>query len=204
MLKIIRPHKLFTQLPEAGWKDARLDVVFPRDQGSWLLDTAVLVALGRLIEARAVFEFGTSIGLNSFNLLNNLDLDNIYTIDNQVFDDYVFDDVLYVKQGKKGALNHMVVDSLEFETAPLRGKIDLVFIDGGHDYETVRSDTIKAFEMIDMNGPCVIAWHDYGNMDFPGVTRLVNEQSEEFDIFHVQDSLTAFTIFNLKLEGLDG
>lgn len=47
---------------------------------------------------------------------------------------------------------------------------DVVFIDGNHDYEYVKSDTELVIEKYH---PKVIIWHDY-NME-PGVTRFLNE-----------------------------
>lgn len=58
------------------------------------------------------------------------------------------------------------------ETVTIHQKVDLLFIDGAHDYSSVWAD-LHAF------APCVraggiIAGHDY-HVDFPGVVRAVND-----------------------------
>lgn len=220
MLIKIRPSKLFTLLPEEGWQHRTLNVVFPRDQGSWLLDTAILVALGRLLKVKYIFEFGTSIGINAWNLVNNVNLDKLYTLDIKNRSPHVWyspkpkvekDMHFRVKQSieigpipaRATIIKCLIDDSRKFDTGPLKGKIDMVFIDGGHDYLTVASDTIKAMEMLDMVGGCVLAWHDYNNNPFPGVKKLVDEYSDSMDIFYVEDSLMAFAVFG-KPEISDG
>lgn len=52
-------------------------------------------------------------------------------------------------------------------------KVDMVFIDGDHRYETVIRDIKKAHELVRNNG--LICGHDYGHTKWPGVERAVNE-----------------------------
>ena len=51
------------------------------------------------------------------------------------------------------------INSLEFDETEFTNKCDLIFIDGGHTYSIVKSDSEKAFKMISKNG--YIFWHDY-------------------------------------------
>jgi hypothetical protein len=51
-------------------------------------------------------------------------------------------------------------DSKTFDYAPYHGTCDLVFIDGDHSYDGVRSDTEHAFRLL-RDDRSVIVWHDY-------------------------------------------
>lgn len=69
-------------------------------------------------------------------------------------------------------------NSRELQAADLPDA-DLVFIDGGHDYETVRSDTRLAEEIVRPGG--VIVWHDYNAVPGIGVRRLIDELNTQRD-----------------------
>lgn len=56
---------------------------------------------------------------------------------------------------------------------------DFVFIDGGHDYLTVLSDTQLAMEMVGLRGGGVIVWHDYNHHPEICVKRVVDELNEK-------------------------
>lgn len=59
-------------------------------------------------------------------------------------------------------------NSMHFDFATLNQKFDLIFIDGDHSYEGVKSDTSKVYDLLkDENS--IIVWHDYGYN--PEVTR---------------------------------
>ena len=55
--------------------------------------------------------------------------------------------------------------------------IDLVFIDGNHSYEYVKNDLERYYKCVRNNG--VIAVHDYGHLNFPGVKKAVDEFVEK-------------------------
>jgi predicted O-methyltransferase YrrM len=63
-------------------------------------------------------------------------------------------------------------DSARFDFGSFRGQIDLVFVDGAHTYEYVRSDSRNALEMLAPNG--VVVWDDC-NYVCPGVSRRLLE-----------------------------
>lgn len=59
-------------------------------------------------------------------------------------------------------VTHLQGNSLTFDYSSLNKKFDLLFIDGDHHYESVKSDTKNAFTLFkDENA--IIVWHDYGN-----------------------------------------
>jgi hypothetical protein len=52
-------------------------------------------------------------------------------------------------------------DSRSFDFGGLQKKFDLLFIDGDHHYDTVKSDTEKVFEHL-VHDESIVVWHDYG------------------------------------------
>lgn len=52
-------------------------------------------------------------------------------------------------------------------------KVDMVFIDGDHRYESVKRDIKKALELLKPDG--LICGHDYGHPLWTGVTKAVDE-----------------------------
>ena len=65
-------------------------------------------------------------------------------------------------------------------------KIDYVFLDGGHDYETVKNDLNCCIEVVDNNG--TILCDDYNLSYAPGVKKAIDEFVEvknySFEILH--------------------
>ena len=64
-----------------------------------------------------------------------------------------------------------------------------VFIDGGHDFATVKSDTENAFQLVRTDRPSCVLWHDYRNPEYSGLTFYLEELSKETDIFHIEDTM---------------
>ena len=55
--------------------------------------------------------------------------------------------------------------------------IDYVFLDGGHEYETIKNDLINCIEVINKNG--TILCDDYNLSYAPGVKRAIDEFTKE-------------------------
>jgi predicted O-methyltransferase YrrM len=55
----------------------------------------------------------------------------------------------------------------------LRPQFDFIFIDGSHDEDSVRQDLATA-QQVALPG-CVVAVHDYGDPDRPGLYKAVND-----------------------------
>lgn len=56
-------------------------------------------------------------------------------------------------------IEHIGADSTKFDFSTL-GKFDVIFIDGDHRYEAVKSDTENALKLL-KNENSIILWHDY-------------------------------------------
>lgn len=58
-------------------------------------------------------------------------------------------------------VTHLFGDSRSFDFGGLHKKFDLLFIDGDHHYDVVRSDTEKIFKHL-VHEKSIVVWHDYG------------------------------------------
>jgi len=52
-------------------------------------------------------------------------------------------------------------DSTSFDFSSLNDVFDLIFVDGDHHYDAVRSDTMNAYKLL-RNEHSTLVWHDYG------------------------------------------
>ena len=190
-----------------------MKIVLPDQRTPFLLDTAILLALAKLVQPRTYFEFGTYLGVQVINVAANLPPESrLYTLDldeesvaaqqdakqRQLTVDY-----LDAKQQKKLAfvrssfeerITPLYGDSNTYDFAPFHGRMDMLFVDGGHELPTVQSDTDNAFKMLSQDRMGCIAWHDYGNKDYPGLRTFIDGLSETRDMFFVEESLMVFFI----------
>ena len=181
-----------------------------------LLETAVLIALGKVVNARTVFEFGTLFGVQTLNLAMSLpDSARVFTLD---LDPDSFRQIMHLqheqdREASRVHLEHesklaflgtpyeeritrLFGDSNEFDFSPFRGTVDLVYVDGGHDLRTASSDTENALTMLPADARGCVAWHDYGNPNYPDLTRYLEELSRERAIYHVEESNICFFLQN--------
>jgi hypothetical protein len=91
----------------------------------------------------------------------------------------------------KFRLHLLKQDSREFDPSAhgLDGSVDIVFVDGGHDTETVTIDTANARKMIGDSG--VIIWHDFASNIHNDVTTFVNGLAEHEVVVCVQHTMLA-------------
>ncbi len=181
MMNHVRPYRIFNLLPGKP-QDRLVTLPIPSRPGSesltvQTLETMLLIAAAKSVNAVDSYEFGTSYGATTLNLAMNVGAVTTIDMSRRPVRDY---------DGSEFAENirEEIVNSHEYDAKPECA--DFVFIDGGHDYDTISIDTKNAFKMIRQVG--CIAWHDYGHPLFPDVTKYLDELSETIDIFHVQDS----------------
>ena len=138
-----------------------------------------LMSMCGLIKANEfkVFEFGTFRGLSTYHFALNSRY-SVHTIDvgediTEEFDSYEPGELF------KGTLiedniQNTISDSKTFDYSHLYGHFGFVFVDGGHDYETCKSDTINAFKLLGDTG--VIVWDDYNNdTEGFGIKQVIKE-----------------------------
>ncbi len=158
----------------------------------------VLGAMCKLLECRNVFEIGTYLGQTTWLLAHNNPDAHVFTLDLPTLDavdhlKYEVTDPEYFVVWDRGArfrgtpeagrITQLFGDSATFDFSQFHGKIDLVFIDGSHSMNYVRSDTDAAFRMLSDRG--TIVWDDY--LYYPGIYRVVNELAPLVDrpVFHI-------------------
>jgi len=146
-----------------------------------------------------VFEFGTSHGRTTLQLaLNSPEDARIYTLDlpegtYATFYGRAFPEEDILRKLPVGSLFRDHVESNKIEQLradsavahfdSLRGKIDLIFVDGDHSYDNVKNDSEKAFSMLSQRG--AILWHDYGSR-WSDVARYIGElASEKRGFYHL-------------------
>jgi len=96
-------------------------------------------------------------------------------------------------------VNHIAHNSLTFDFAQLKSKFDLVFIDGDHYEESVKTDTKNAFTILrDENS--IIVWHDYGlsagSIRWSVLAGILDgtPMDRRNKIFHISNSMCAIYI----------
>jgi precorrin-6B methylase 2 len=205
----IRRYRIFTLV--AGPPSERVaSVQIPPHRaagGVTLLETFVMVASLRLVAARRVFEFGTFFGSTTLNLaLNVPEEGEVFTLDldedqaviaKQHPADVNFTRTHLASQNLLDFLGSSVSskittlhgNSTNFDFSPWKDSIDFVFIDGGHDFATVRSDTESALQMVRKDVPSCILWHDYRNLEYCDLTGYLDDFSHRMDVFHVEDTM---------------
>ena len=78
---------------------------------------------------------------------------------------------------------------MEFNFEAYVDYVDLIFIDGAHDYEHVVADTATALTLLSRRG--VVLWHNYADILCPDVTRLLGELSERLLLFRLKNTTLA-------------
>jgi predicted O-methyltransferase YrrM len=167
-------------------------------------ELALLCAAVRWSKSRALFEFGTFDGRTAWHLARNagpgakvwtLDLPMDHPARFAPGHDRRVGRVNGIPVGEKfaetpesGRITQLYCDSLEFDPMPFEGTIDFCFIDGGHGYEHVHSDTANALRMIKPGG--LIFWHDYSRW-WPGVQRCLDECAATLPVFRVEGTALA-------------
>ncbi len=151
-----------------------------------LLETFLLLAAGRIVNPKRIFEIGTFRGLTTRILAANFPESAIYTLDLDQSHSVLPSRLL---PGNGRQIIPLEGHSMSFDFAAWEGTCGLVFVDGGHDYTTVAADTQQAFDMLQCPGPSAIVWHDCGNSQCPGVAQALQERPEA--IYQVEESQIA-------------
>ena len=210
MRHTLRPHRVFLLHRTDRPADRLASFVLPTDRTPRLLETAILIALLRALGARKVLEIGTLYGLQTLNLAANLPADgHVWTLD---LDEGALARAAHAPADRAIAEQHRAQahapafgslpwrervtqlwgDSTAFDFTPLLGRMNLVYVDGGHDTRTVASDSGRAFSLLDPDWPGAIVWHDDQNPAHPDVGTHLDELARDRDVFHVAETWLAF------------
>jgi hypothetical protein len=208
-MRHIRPYKIFT-LIEALPPQRVANIALPSRRGAGgtsLLETSLIIAASRIVDALRLFEFGTFLGSNTLNMALNTPVDaEIFTLDldgqcttegAQHPEDAPLTQMHlasrssldFIGSSVAGKIKTLIGNSTQFDFSAWRRSVDFVFIDGGHDVLTAKSDTENAFEMVTKDKPSCIMWHDYRSWNYPALTCYLDELAQEREMFHVEDTM---------------
>jgi hypothetical protein len=205
----IRPYKLFQALePPPSDRIVRTTLPYHRGGGSvTLLEMNLIMAASRIVVPNQVFEFGTFLGNTTLNLALNIpDSGTIFTLDmdeqqaRQAVQDAADAPLTEIHLASKSSLEFvgssveskikmLTGNSTTFDFSPWYESVELVFIDGGHDYATVQSDTENAFRMARRDKPSCVLWHDYLNRNYSGLSYYLDELSRLQQLVHIDDTM---------------
>lgn len=177
-------------------------------------ELAVICGIIRKEKPRAIFEIGTMNGRTTLNMALNAPEDaRIYTLDlpkedlgstrfpiserYQKLVDKPQSGELFLKYSAEALpavakIEQLFGDSGTFDFSRFRNAIDLVFIDGSHDFEYVLNDSAVALEML-RNGRGVILWHDYraGLEVVPALDAFLHKHPD-LEIRHIRNTSFAY------------
>lgn len=186
-----------------------LEHVPDADLATPISELAFMALITRAVSPAAIFEIGTFNGRTALNFAINSPEDCVvYTLDLPEGGDVPAD----VNVGLGSADQHLLAtrrvgsdyrgrdeaakikqlfgDSREFDFTPYYGKMDIVFVDGGHTYEIAASDTEQAIRMCRPGG--VIIWHDFANYgSYHDVTRAILDRLPPKEIVQLENSQLA-------------
>lgn len=104
---------------------------------------------------------------------------------------------------------HVEANSKTFDFKKLGQKFDLIFVDGDHSYDGVKSDTANVFNLL-KNENSIIVWHDYGTsyetIDWEVLAGVLDGTPAEKrgKLYQISNSLCAIYINgNFKTKVLD-
>lgn len=177
-----------------------------------------LMAIALMIvnkKPKALLEIGTFDGNTTLQMaINSIPEAIVHTIDLPSSGDggtrlpILQDDVKFVRDKAK-LIRKYVGSSIEkkiiqhfgdstaydFKKFTSSGLIDFCFIDGGHSYDCVKSDTENALQIMNTNG--IIMWHDF-TPNCPGVYRYLSQLSETQHLAHIAGTQLVIGIVKTK------
>lgn len=147
----------------------------------------VLSLITAHLSPRSIFEIGTASGQGTLLMarqapearIDTLDLGRTEAALGVQEDEPPWSDVesigeAYTASEHAGRITQHLGDSAAFDFGPFARRVELVFVDGAHTYDYVRSDSENALRMLSPGG--VIVWDDC-NYQNPGVGRALLELS---------------------------
>jgi precorrin-6B methylase 2 len=169
----------------SGGFETRLSLTTP-------IELCILAAITKAIAPNQIFEFGTAKGGTTCQFfLNTAANTQIYTLDKGAS---ISKESAIQNAFRSNRVHAISADSTKFDFTKFNEQINLIFIDGGHDYETVKSDTRHALKILRPGG--IIMWHDY-KPDHCGVFNYLNELGTDLNLIHIQG--TSFVAYQDKL-----
>lgn len=192
-------------------KEPNLDLRFDSRYGNInFMESVALAYIVHASEPRVIFEIGTFDGFSTYHLAKNSREDaRIYTLNLPVEEDaagdlhhyslieYQGDSQTHAELKGRGLgriykgtrvahkVTQLLGDSLTYDYTPFLRQVDLVFIDGGHSYRQVQSDTENALRMLSDRG--ILVWHDF-NAQHRDIHRFLRQLGRRKKLYHIVDT----------------
>lgn len=186
-----------TAFPEADFGAVELLYPLPSLHAVSSTELIILAAVTRAVQPARVLELGVAAGRTTINLALQAPAAEIIGIDlppdhpkramggslpgpsdinppGQLFANGQFGDRIRL----------VLQDLAEFDFASLANTVDLAFIDGHHDYESARRDTLGVLNTLRPGG--WVFWHDYPRFD--GVAEWLHELAAERQLTWLADT----------------
>lgn len=167
-------------------------------------ELAALCAAVRWLRPERLFEFGTYDGRTTWHLARNagpkatiwtMDLPLDHPARMKASGKHVGEQFRGTPEGRQ--ITQLLQDSRDFDCTSFEQTIDFCFIDAGHTYQNVCSDTQNALKMVRPGG--MIFWHDYSRW-WRGVQCCLDELSSTHPIFRLENtSLAALQLPTSKM-----
>lgn len=168
--------------------------------GSLPTDIMLLKALAEQIENCVYFEIGTWRGESVVNVAQtakdcftlNLSKEEMLTLN--MSKEYATLHAFFSKSKKN--ITHLYGNSLNFDYKALNKKFDLIFIDGNHTYDFVKSDTKNIFKHL-VHENTIVVWHDYAynpeKIRAEVLAGILDGTPKEFheNLYHVSNTMCA-------------
>lgn len=187
----------------SGINQVKISIPAPRPA----LKYSEIITLGSLVKFLNpinIFEFGTFLGGGTLLLAaNSADNATIHTLDLMPDDPRVPSEIkneigaAFKDSPFSQRIHQHFGDSQEFDFTPFKEQMHLIFIDAGHDYNSVKSDTENALTMISPTG--IIVWHDFPSA--LGVRRFLMEFAVNHRVFLLRN--TRMVIFDPQIGNIE-
>jgi predicted O-methyltransferase YrrM len=180
-----RAEHLFTAFPEAEGFEIDMGRVIYRRSNLDPYEQFALAAITGLRRPQRIFEIGTYDGATTSLLARSAPQAEVFTLDLPPQGAGVATEAAEAAHAEIGGIGsrfrdtpeaqritQLFGDSRTFDASRWYGTVDVVLIDGGHEYEVAKADTATALKLVAPGG--VIVWDDYMIL-WPGVVRAVDE-----------------------------
>ena len=147
--------------------------------------TTALFALNSPLESKVYSITLNPADLSNLSLGNNRDVKAAL---NNAKKESIYDQFIFMNMSIKNKINLIFQDSTKFNVDKFENSMDLIFIDGGHNYSCVKNDSEKSFRMIKNEG--YIFWHDYNvsKRSCRDIVKYIHEISKTKKIFHIKNT----------------
>jgi precorrin-6B methylase 2 len=188
------------------WNKLELKLISPTNNAGQLTHLELIVIIGMtksfLKPGENFLEIGTFDGNTALNIAKNIPEESkLITIDlpenTSIKAKFNYDNLLIEDENrsKKKHLNLKNVEQIYHDSTTYNFSkltFSVAFIDGGHDYKTVKSDTLNVLKYI--KRPGIIFWHDYDVECEIG--DLLHELVKEYPIKCIKETRLAFLKIN--------